>query len=117
MERNALGMDHPDVVLTLQHLGQVHQQLGQIEEALKYFNEALDIEKSRSNPKHSILGRILNLLGNVYLQLGQTKKMMDCYTDASRIYDANHQSEETLVIAGYNFYGLSRTNPPSAPVA
>lgn len=118
VERASLGNDHPDVALTLQHLGQVHQQLGLIEQALSYFDEALAIEKTRKNPRRTTLGRSLNLLGNVYLQLGRTTDMMDCYIEASRIYEANQPAGgETLVIAGYNFYGLSKTNPPCAPVA
>jgi tetratricopeptide (TPR) repeat protein len=118
VERASLGSDHPDVALTLQHLGQVHQQLGLIEQALGYFSEALDVEKNRGNPKRSTLGRTLNLLGNIYLQLGRTSEMMHCYIEASRIYE-DHQPTggETLVIAGYNLYGLSKTNPPCAPVA
>jgi tetratricopeptide (TPR) repeat protein len=117
VERVSLGEDHPDVVLTLQHLGQVHQQLGQIEEAIRYFKEALEIERKRVESRSSSLGRILNLLGNVYLQLGRIEEMMECYVEASRIYEKNHRAGETLVIAGYNFYGLSKTNPPCAPVA
>lgn len=117
VERKSLGEGHPDVVLTLQHLGQVHQQLGQIEKALSYFNEALQIERTRKEPKSSSLGRILNLLGNGYLQLGRTEAMMRCFIEASRIYDADQSAGETLVIAGYTFYGLSKTNPPCAPVA
>ncbi|KAG7369202.1 tetratricopeptide repeat protein [Nitzschia inconspicua] len=117
VERTALGEDHPDVVLTLQHLGQVHQQLGQIEESLQYFNDALAIERKRPETRSSSMGRILNLLGNVYLQLGRTNEMMKCYVEASRLYEQNQKAGETLVIAGYNFYGLSKTNPPCAPVA
>ena len=122
VERQALGNDHPDVVLTLQHLGQVHQQMGQIDEALRFFNEALNIELKvstiRIDPnKSGSMARLLNLLGNVYLQLGKTEEMMKCYAKASRIYEANQRPGETLVIAGYNFYGLSKTNPPSAAVA
>jgi tetratricopeptide (TPR) repeat protein len=121
VERKALGDDHPDVVLTLQHLGQVHQQMGQIDDALRYFNEALNIEvknsKSRTDPNKSSMARLLNLLGNVYLQMGKAEDMMKCYAEASRIYEANQRPGETLVIAGYNFYGLSKTNPPCAAVA
>lgn len=117
VERTALGEDHPDVVLTLQHLGQVHQQLGQIEQSLHYFNDALAIERKRSETRSSSMGRILNLLGNVYLQLGRIDEMMECYVEASRIYEQIQRAGETLVIAGYNFYGLSKTNPPCAPLA
>lgn len=122
VERKALGDDHPDVVLTLQHLGQVHQQMGQIDDALRYFNEALEIEvknskKRNDSNKSGSMARLLNLLGNVYLQMGKAEEMMKCYSEASRIYEANQRPGETLVIAGYNFYGLSKTNPPCAPVA
>jgi len=122
VERKALGDDHPDVVLTLQHLGQVHQQMGQIDDALKYFNEALEIEMKNSknrmdSNKSGSMARLLNLLGNVYLQMGKAEDMMKCYSEASRIYEANQRPGETLVIAGYNFYGLSKTNPPCAAVA
>jgi tetratricopeptide (TPR) repeat protein len=117
VERHALGDDHPDVVLTLQHLGQVHQQLGHTEKAIDYFQEALDMERRRKEPVKRALARILNLLGNVYLQLGRTSEMMGRYAEASRIYESNRVSGETLVIGGYNFYGLSKTNPPCAPVA
>eukprot|EP00536_Pseudo-nitzschia_multiseries_P003401 jgi/Psemu1/301946/fgenesh1_kg.52_\ len=122
VEKKALGNNHPDVVLTLQHLGQVHQQMGQIDEALRYFNEALDIEvenlKSQTDmTKSGSMARLLNLLGNVYLQMGKADEMMNCYAEASRIYEANQRPGETLVIAGYNFYGLSKTNPPCAAAA
>jgi len=122
VERKALGDDHPDVVLTLQHLGQVHQQMGQIDDALRYFNEALDIEMKNAktrvdSTKSGSMARLLNLLGNVYLQMGKADDMMKCYSEASRIYEANQRPGETLVIAGYNFYGLSKTNPPCAAVA
>eukprot|EP00529_Nitzschia_sp_RCC80_P009888 CAMPEP_0113452066 /NCGR_PEP_ID=MMETSP0014_2-20120614/6658_1 /TAXON_ID=2857 /ORGANISM="Nitzschia sp." /LENGTH=795 /DNA_ID=CAMNT_0000343433 /DNA_START=130 /DNA_END=2517 /DNA_ORIENTATION=+ /assembly_acc=CAM_ASM_000159 len=119
VERAALGPTHSDVVLTLQHLGQVYQQLGRIEKSLEYFQEALAIERRRqdSQKKASSVGRILNLIGNVFLQLGRTEEMMDCYVEASRLYESNTNVQETLVIAGYNHYGLSKTNPPCAPVA
>jgi tetratricopeptide (TPR) repeat protein len=117
VERKALGEEHPDVVLTLQHLGQVHQQLGRFEKSLEFFQEALHIERRREGSCDKSVGRILNLLGNVYLQLGMTSKMMDCYVEASRIYESHQDWGETLIIAGYNFYGLSKTNPRCAPIA
>lgn len=125
VERQALGHDHPDVILTLQHLGQVHQQLGHTEKALQYFREALTVERQRKESSERSMARILNLLGNAYLQIGKTSEMMECYVEASRLYGAIHRSQsppnasssETLVIGGYNFYGLSKTNPPCAPVA
>jgi tetratricopeptide (TPR) repeat protein len=117
VERKSLGKEHPDVVLTLQHLGQVHQQLGQTEQSIKYFKEAAGIEKRLGKSGNLSLARIQNLLGNVYLQLGMTTEMMECYVEASQIYQTNRASGATLVIGGYTFYGLSKTNPPCAPTA
>jgi tetratricopeptide (TPR) repeat protein len=119
IERNTLGDDHLDVVLTLQHLGQIHQQLGHTEKAIDYFQEALEIERRRKEPTRRSLARILNLLGNVYLQLGRTDEMMECYVESSRFYESSNRSlgEALAITSGYNFYGLSKTNPPCAPVA
>jgi tetratricopeptide (TPR) repeat protein len=117
VERKALGYDHPDVVLTLQHLGQVYQQLGNLEEALMYLLEALRIERTSKEGKKMSDGKILNRIGNVYLQQGNVVGMMKTFSEASRIFEAEPAGTEALVIAGYNFYGLSKTNPPCAPVA
>ena len=78
---------------------------------------ALAIERKRKEPVQRSQARILNLLGNVYLQIGETASMMECYIEAARAYESNQSFGETLVIGGYNFYGLSKTNPPCAPVA
>jgi tetratricopeptide (TPR) repeat protein len=116
VERAALGPEHENVVLALQHLGQVLQQLGNRDEALQYFSQALEIErKGKYNMK--AIGNILNLIGNVHLQQGDVVQMMKCYIEASRVYKTNRQCGEGLVIAGYNFYGLSKLHPPCAPVA
>ena len=124
VERESLGYDHPDVILTLQHIGQVLQKLGRLGEAVKFFSEALELERQAAHGKKeagSEIGKILNFIGNVHLQQGNTKEMMDCYIEASRIYEANRYGaqglEETLVISGFNFYGLSKMHPPCAPVA
>ena len=123
VERAALGHDHVDVVLTLQHLGQVFQQLGKLDEALHYFTDALETNRrilaaggnaAADGKDHISSAKILNLIGNCHLQQGSTQKMMECYVSASRCYQS---SGEELIIAGYNFYGLSKINPPAAPVA
>ena len=58
-----------------------------------------------------------NLVGNIHLQRANVVSMMKCYTEASRIYRDLAQHSENLVIAGYNFYGLAKLHPPSAPMA
>jgi tetratricopeptide (TPR) repeat protein len=48
VEREALGANHGDVVLTMQHIGQVHQQRGELNQAINYFEEALRIQRRTS---------------------------------------------------------------------
>jgi len=116
VERIALGPEHSDVVLTLQHIGQILQQLGHLDEALLYFIEALKIEKKKKRDEISV-AKILNLMGNIFLQKGNVKPMMESFTEASRLLERCGRAGEALVIAGYNFYGLAKTNPPCAPIA
>ncbi|KAL3918258.1 MAG: hypothetical protein SGILL_004320 [Bacillariaceae sp.] len=116
VERTALGPDHADVVLTLQHIGQVLQQVGKLEEALTYFHEALVVER-RLKKDHVSIAKILNLIGNIQLQEGRVEEMMQSFTEASRILERSGSAGEALVIAGYNFYGLSKVHPKCAPIA
>jgi tetratricopeptide (TPR) repeat protein len=114
VERHALGPDHHDVVLTLQHMGQVHQQRGELDQALGYFSEALAIERKKNGDDHMSVAKVLNLIGNIHLQRAETSEMMKCYVESSRIYKKHGHPQETLVIAGYNFYALSKNHPECA---
>jgi len=56
------------------------------------------------------IGKLLNLIGKV-------EEMMECHTEASRILRDEMSGSQSLVIAGYNFFGLSRLHPAGAAVA
>lgn len=124
IERKSLGDDHPDVVQTILYLGQKHHQAGELDDALEWFNEALCIERNRKEPSKSSVAKILGLIGNIHLQKGEIEDMMKCFSEASRLFEGSTLiegspsiEEATLVIAGYNFYGLSKIHPPCAPTA
>jgi tetratricopeptide (TPR) repeat protein len=118
IEREAHGKEHHGVVLTLQHLGMVFQGRGELNEALNYFTQALDIEEARQDINNvPLVAKLMNLIGNIHLQKANVAKMMECYTEASRLYFACAAESDVLIISGYNFYGLSRLHPPCAPVA
>lgn len=120
VEKNALGGDDRGVVLALQHLGIVYQGRGQLIEALAYFTQALDIERAKKdadNNNGQLVAKLLNLIGNIHLQRADVGKMMECYTEASRLNIASNIEGDVLIIAGFNFYGLSRLCPLCAPVA
>ena len=126
IERQSLGEDHEDVAVTLQHLGSIFQKTGQLDEALKCFLDALNVETRRASASSTSsispssqesIGKIWNLVGNVYLQQGNTAAMMDSFTQALRIFRTQGLPDTALSIAGYNLYGLSKIHPPCAPTA
>ena len=104
-------------MLTLQHIGQVLQQLGRLDEAAGFFREALETLALCADANPSRKMKILNQLGNVYLQQGDVPSMMRVFSDASRLLHADEQTSDVLFITGFNHYGLSIAHPPCAPVA
>jgi tetratricopeptide (TPR) repeat protein len=125
VERRALGEKHPEISLTLQHLGQMHQERGELEIAVEYFQEALEIERmvlaqhgadaqKENEATLASICKLLNLIGNIYLMCGRVDDMMACFVEACK---CGQHIGEGLVIAGHNFYGLSRLHPPCAPFA
>jgi tetratricopeptide (TPR) repeat protein len=118
VERASLGGDHKNVVLTMQHIGQVHQQQGELSDALKYFHETLEVQKQSAKPDNAAIAQTLNQIGNVYLQYGDAREMVVAFSDSMRYLRlAAGKSDEDLAISGFNFYGLSKMHPECAPVA
>ena len=128
IERAALGPDHDDVVLTMQHIGQVHQQRGDLRQALEYFEEALAIERRNKEKQQAegsgngttTVARTLNHIGNMRLQRGHVSDAMEAYVESARLYNGSASGADymnDLVVAGFNFYSLSKDHPEAAPVA
>ena len=125
VEKLALGADHQDYAETLLHVGKVHQQLGDLQEAMALFSEAMDIQTKRQDTYSMI--QILNLLGNLHLQQGNTRDMMKCFVESSRLNEAIAASQadgeimDTTSIpvfsACLNFHFMSKLHPPAAPQA
>jgi len=110
--------NHGDVILTLQYLGIVHQKRGELDKALDCFMEALKNERKHgSEPNGSAVAKLLNLIGNLHLQTGNVRGMMECYVEASRIYSTLGSVDDTLVIAGFYFYFFNKLHPPAAAAA
>jgi tetratricopeptide (TPR) repeat protein len=109
-----------DLVDTLQRLGRLHQSRGELDEGLQYFQEALSSLRTRGEGAALSVAKFLNLVGNVHLQRADISQMMQCYIEASRIYQESNcgaPPNEMLVVAGYYLYGLSKLHPLSAATA
>ena len=117
VERIALGENHRDLVLTMQHVGQVHQQRGELDDALKYFMEALQIQQVDSAKDPVAMAQTLNLIGNIYLQRGDAADTVSVFAEALRHLRVGGKDFDDLNISGFNFYGLSKMHPECPPVA
>jgi tetratricopeptide (TPR) repeat protein len=108
------------IVRSLQKLGAIYNENGDFEEALKYYTQALNLElKKRAGARNDrIIGKLINIIGNIHLQCANIDKMMKCYIQASRIYRRlNENHRISFTISGYGFYYLSRMYPSCAAVA
>lgn len=119
IERNSPTTSHiRGSIDTMQRIGRLYEHRGNLHEAIRFFTEALSLHRSQSNGEDSISGKILNLIGNIHLQLAEVDKMMVCFIQASRTYrEAHPLGHHALVILGFNWYSLSRIFPPSAAAA
>jgi hypothetical protein len=80
----------------------------------------LRIEKLNLGDSSTVVARLLNKMGNIYLAKADVTNMMECFTEATRIYELCGETENAngdLEISGYNFYCLSITNPECAAAA
>lgn len=121
VERKALGNNHRDVILTLLHCGQVLQGRGELKQALEYYRQALDAQadggQTETIPDYATSARILNHMGNIFLQRGQTQEMVETLSNSLRHLKLAGRKETDLVISGFNFYALAKLHPEAPPAA
>ena len=121
VERKALGNNHRDVILTLLHYGQVLQGRGELKQALAYYREALEAQScvgaTTSIPDYATSARILNHMGNIFLQRGQAKEMVEALSKSLRQFKLAGRDVDELVISGFNFYALAKCHPEAPPAA
>jgi tetratricopeptide (TPR) repeat protein len=117
IERANLGESHDVVIQTVQHLASIFQQLGRLDEAAMEYRGALNLLQQKENRNFPWEVKLLNLLGNLYLQHGDVMNAIEAWTKATRTLRANNLSDDSLHIIGLNYYSLSRMHPPCASVA
>lgn len=61
------------------------KNLGEYQEAVKYYDHALDIDRSVYGESHYIIARDLNNLGSAWLSFGEPAKALDYFEQALRI--------------------------------
>ena len=66
IRETALGLEHPDVALTLHNLGFIYNARGRYEEAEPLFQRALTIRETALGPQHLEVALTLNSLAFIY---------------------------------------------------
>lgn len=117
IERVHMGESHDDVIQTILHLAAILQQLGRLDEAALHYREALGKLQKKKVRDFLREVRLLNLLGNLYLQQGDVANAIETLTNATRSLRVNNLSDDSFLISGLNYYSLSRMHPPCASVA
>ena len=99
IEREMHGFDYQDVPTTLTSIGEVLTILGRKDIALESFEKALLIIERKSIEDNSILvAKLLNYIGNIYLQRGDTNVSMSMFVKASRIYREADLSDANIAV-------------------
>lgn len=110
-----------DIALIYYRLGQANRGKGDINIALEFFKKAFDMLKNiPRNHNHTVLtAKVLNDMGNIYLQEGKVDSMMEMFSEASRIFKSLAGEEWCyyLRVEGCKLYGFDEFYPECAAVA
>lgn len=78
-------------------------------------------ENDHRELNHTAIAHTLNLIGNVYLQRGETSQLVATLSESLRHLRLANGDDESLHnalnISGFNFYGLSKLHPECASAA
>ena len=122
---------------SLQKLGSIYEKQAELQKAKESYLQALRIELSLQCQQNiPTIARLLNVIGNIFLQEANIKPMMECYTTAARLLQhhklntdmscdgmdtvqtgRSNSNDCALIITGYKYYYLSRMHPPAAATA
>jgi tetratricopeptide (TPR) repeat protein len=122
---------------SLQKLGSIYEKQAELQMARDSYLKALRIELSLQCQQNiPTIARLLNVVGNLYLQEAEITPMMECYTTAARLLQQHNLSNDrtcsdvssvrsgrnspndcALIITGYKYYYLSRMYPSAAATA
>ena len=85
-ESKASKEKQTDIIATLQRLAEIYEQIGEFNKALEYYEEAVVycINNPENRPTVQV-SRLLNSVGTIYLQMGDTTHAVEAFVKATRI--------------------------------
>lgn len=98
---DSLGMDHIDIAMQCDRLGQMYLRVGQYPKADSLFNKALEIKSERLNNEHPDIAISYDNLGNTSMHLGDYENSKIFYNKSLEIR-LNSLGEKHLEVAKSN---------------
>jgi len=107
VERAVFDMCHPNIVVTLVNIGQIHKVRKQYPSALQCFKQALEIQRHSSNGgTHSGMSNTLISIGLLYSQMQCYREALSAYQEALQIRRDIYGDDHLDVASTMNSIGL-----------
>lgn len=107
VERAVFHVCHPNIVVTLLNIGQIHKVRKQYPSALKYFKQALEIQRHNVNTgAHSSMSKTLTSIGLLYSQMQRYHEALAVFQEALQIRRDLYGDDNLDVASSLNSIGL-----------
>lgn len=87
-----------EVAQTLLEIGRAYHATGQLQNALDAFTEVADVTRKFFGVRHPFVARIDNILGNLYLEIGDTGSSLTHFQEAMKIHVEHGMSVDMAVV-------------------
>jgi tetratricopeptide (TPR) repeat protein len=82
---NSVGPEHPHVAYPHQNMAHAYKALEQYDKALEHYTRALEIRRAAHGPDHHTLSWTQVFIGQLYIEMGDTRSAEPHLRDAHRI--------------------------------
>jgi len=114
IQQKVLGPTHACVVRTLCNLGRVHHIRGNLEAALQASERVAELARDKPG-NECFLASTLNLVGNIFLEMGETVKAMAAFEESKTVYPPGADSLP-IFVSPLHYSGFNGSDS-AAPVA
>jgi len=114
--KNEQGDPNLDLALVRMDIGRILHVQGLFQESLDSYQQVLDMSRKVFGMKHPYVPRLLNIVGNLYLELGRVEDAMSSFTEAMRTQQSNEMVLDINVVE-YPLYRVKLELPVHAASA
>jgi tetratricopeptide (TPR) repeat protein len=101
----SLPVDHEDIVLYYEELGNLEREKDDYDSSLQWFNKSLEIRMKILEIDHPDIGDSYNNIGEIYLEKNDFKRAFDLFNKAMTIYKKKLSDDHPKVAICFNNMG------------